>query len=77
MNPLISMYRAMMQDPNQFMQNMANNNQILGNPMARNALQMMQNGDGKGLEEMARNLCKERGMDADKVLQQFKNQLGI
>ena len=77
MNPLISMYRAMMQDPNQFMQNMANNNQIIGNPMARNALQMMQNGDGKGLEEMARNLCKERGMDADKVLQQFKNQLGI
>lgn len=77
MNPLISMYRAMMQNPNQFMQNMANNNQILGNPMARNALQMMQNGDSKGLEEMARNLCKERGMDADKVLQQFKNQLGI
>ena len=27
MNPLISMYRAMMQNPNQFMQNMANNNQ--------------------------------------------------
>lgn len=77
MNPLISMYRAMMQNPNQFMQNMANNNQILGNPMARNALQMMQNGDSKGLEEMARNLCKERGMDADKVLQQFKNQLCI
>ncbi|MBO7713949.1 MAG: hypothetical protein J6S85_10295 [Methanobrevibacter sp.] len=77
MNPLISMYRAMMQNPNQFMQNMANNNQILGNPMARNVLQMMQNGDSKGLEEMARNLCKERGMDADKVLQQFKNQLGI
>ena len=77
MNPLISMYRAMMQNPNQFMQNMANNNQILGNPMARNALQMMQNGDSKGLEEMARNLCKERGRDADKVLQQFKNQLGI
>lgn len=77
MNPLISMYRAMMQNPNQFMQNMANNNQILGNPMARNVLQMMQNGDSKGIEEMARNLCKERGMDADKVLQQFKNQLGI
>ena len=77
MNPLISMYRAMMQNPNQFMQNMANNNQILGNPMARNVLQMMQNGDSKGIEEMARNLCKERGMDADKVLQQLKNQLGI
>lgn len=77
MNPLLSMYQALSKNPQQFMKNMANNNMITGNPMAMNTLKMMQNGDAKGLEQMARNLCKERGVDADQMLEQMKRQLGI
>jgi hypothetical protein len=77
MNPLMSMYQAMANNPNQFLQSMMSNNKIMQNPMAKNALQMMQNGDSKGIEQMARNLCRERGIDADQMLQQMKNQLGI
>lgn len=47
------------------------------NPMARNAMQMAQNGDSKGIEQMARNLCKEKGIDADKAFESFKSQLGM
>ncbi|MCR5254613.1 MAG: hypothetical protein K6D96_01655 [Acetatifactor sp.] len=66
-----------MSNPNQFLQGLMSNNQIANNPMARNAIQMMQNKDEKGLEQMARNLCKERGVDVDKLVQQFRNQLGL
>lgn len=73
----VNMYRALMSNPNQFLQGLMSNNQIANNPMARNAIQMMQNKDEKGLEQMARNLCKERGVDVDKLVQQFRNQLGL
>ncbi len=73
----LNMYRALMSNPNQFLQGLMSNNQIANNPMARNAIQMMQNKDEKGLEQMARNLCKERGVDVDKLVQQFRNQLGL
>ena len=74
---VVNMYRALMSNPNQFLQGLMSNNQIANNPMARNAIQMMQNKDEKGLEQMARNLCKERGVDVDKLVQQFRNQLGL
>lgn len=45
--------------------------------MARNAMQMAQKGDSKGIEQMARNLCKEKGIDADKAFESFKSQLGM
>ncbi len=77
MNPLVSMYQTMMGNPNQFIQNMMANNNIMNNPMAKNALQMMQSGDGQGLHDMAVNMCKERGIDADKAMQHLKQQLGI
>lgn len=53
------------------------NNSVMSNPMARNAMQMAQKGDSKGIEQMARNLCKEKGIDADKAFESFKSQLGM
>ena len=47
------------------------------NPIARNAIQMAQKGDSKGIEQMARNLCKENGVDADKAFESIKSQLGM
>ena len=47
------------------------------NPVLGNALDMAQKGDSKGLEELARNLCKTNGVDADEAVKQLKSQFGI
>ena len=53
-------------------------NKVLGNnPIASNLVGMINNKDQKGIEEMARNLAKERGMDADKMYNQIKSQFGM
>ena len=45
--------------------------------MAKNAIDMMQNGDVKGVEQMARNLCKEKGVNPDEIMQQMKDKFGM
>lgn len=64
-------------NPQQFLQSMMSNSQVMGNPMAKNAVDMMQNGDVSGVEQMARNLCKEKGLDPDDVMKQMKNKFGM
>jgi hypothetical protein len=63
--------------PQQFIQQMMGNNQIMSNPMVKNAVGMAQNGDLQGVEQMARNLCKEKGIDFDKAFSDFKNQFPL
>ena len=58
MNP-INIFQMMKSGPQQFIQQMMGNNQIMNNPMVKNAVGMAQNGDLQGVEQMARNLCKE------------------
>ena len=60
-------------NPQQFIQQIMGNNQIMSNPMAKNVIDMAQNGNMQGIEQMARNLCKEKGLDADQVMQQRKS----
>ena len=72
MNPM-QMLQGM-RNPQQFLQQMMGNSIVMKNPMARNAMQMAQKGDSKGIEQMARNLCKEKGIDFDKSFSDFKNQ---
>ena len=72
MNPM-QMLQGM-RNPQQFLQQMMGNSIVMKNPMARNAMQMAKNGDSKGIEQMARNLCKEKGIDFDKSFSDFKNQ---
>lgn len=74
MNPM-QMLQGM-KNPQQFLQQMMGNNSVMSNPMARNAMQMAQNGDSKGIEQMARNLCKEKGLNADDVFNQIKSRFG-
>ena len=76
MNPmqLIQMMRG--GNPQQFLQQMMGNNQIMSNPIIKNALGMVQSGNMKGVEELARNLCKEKGLNADDVFNQIKSRLG-
>lgn len=75
MNPMNLM--QMFQKPQQFMQNIMGNNQIMSNPMAKNAVELMQKGDAQGVEQMARNLCKEKGLNADEVMQQIKSKFNL
>ena len=60
-------------NPQQFIQQIMGNNQIMSNPMAKNVIDMAQNGNMQGIEQMARNLFKEKGLDADQVMQQIKS----
>ena len=65
-----------MKNPQAFIQQMMNNSQIMQNPMAKNAMEMAQNGNMQGIEQMARNLCKEKGLNADDVFNQIKIRFG-
>lgn len=61
-------------NPKQIVMRMMNDPQIANNPMARNMVEMAKNGNLKGIEEMGRNIAKERGVDFDKAFSDFKNQ---
>lgn len=45
------------------------------NPILQNANILAQNGDIKALEQLARNLSQQRGLDFDTEFANFKNQL--
>lgn len=75
MNP-INIFQMMKAGPQQFIHQMMGNNQIMSNPIMKNALGMVQSGNMKGVEELARNLCKEKGIQADDVFSQIKSRFG-
>lgn len=75
MNP-INVFRMMKAGPQQFIQQMMGNNQMMSNPIMKNALGMVQSGNMRGVEQMARNLCKEKGLNADEVFNQVKGRFG-
>ena len=76
MNP-INIFQMMKAGPQQFIQQMIGNNQIMSNPIIKNALGMAQSGNSKGIEQMARNLCKEKGINPDDVMKQIRGNFGI
>lgn len=76
MNNPLSFIQAM-RNPQAFMQNVAQNSQLMQNPLAKNAMEMFQKGDSKGLQEMAENLCKERGTTTDDVKSMIMKQMGM
>nr|DAD72716.1 MAG TPA: SWI/SNF complex subunit SMARCC1, SWI/SNF-related, TRANSCRIPTION [Siphoviridae sp. ct7EW56] len=63
--------------PQQFLQSMIGNRQVMRNPMAKNAIGMAQSGDTKGIEQMARNLCREKGINPDEMINQIKSRMGM
>ena len=66
-----------MRNPQAFMQQMTENSQVMQNPMAKNAMEMYQKGDTKGLQTMAENLAKERGTTVDDIKRQIMAQFGM
>ena len=45
----------------------------INNPILNNVMTMAQNGNTKGVETFARNICKQRGLDFDTEFNKFKN----
>lgn len=54
---------------------MMNLNQLMNfNPVFVQAMKMAQGKNSQELEQIARNICKERGLDYDQMFSQFKQQ---
>ena len=52
-------------------------NQMSNSPMGQNLLSLAKNNQTQGIEQIARNICQQRGMDYDTAFNSFKNNLGI
>ena len=76
MNNMFQLLNAL-KNPQAFMNQMKNNSQMMQNPMIRNAMDMYQRGDSKGLQNMAENLCRERGISPQEFQESLKKQLGF
>ena len=48
-----------------------------GSPLGKNLLNLARNGQTSEIEKIARNLCKERGMDFDQEFMKFRQMFGI
>ena len=70
MNPI--QFLKGIKNPQQFVMNMLGQNQ---NPMATQLMQMVKTGNTNQIEQFARNICKERGMDFDKSFSEFMKQI--
>lgn len=58
--------------PKGIVKNMAQNN-----PMLKNLIDMAEKGDNQSVENFARNLLKERGLDLDTEMSKMKKTLNI
>lgn len=47
----------------------------INNPILSNVIDMAQKGDTAGVENFARNICKQKGIDFDTEFDKFKNTL--
>lgn len=61
-------------NPQTFLFNMIKQ-QSGNNPIMNNVMNMVQNGDSKGVEIIARNICRERGINPDEMINNLKNQM--
>lgn len=62
-------------NPNQMMTQMMNQ-QLSGNPLFQRAQEMARGKSPQELEQVARNLCQQRGIDLDSAMNQFKQMMG-
>jgi hypothetical protein len=75
LNPVL--LTQMMRNPQAFMQQIMNNNQIMQNPIGKNAIELARKGDIQGLNSLAENLCKERGTTFEEMKSKFRSQFNL
>ena len=71
MNNAVGLARIF-RNPEPFMRQIMQSPQFQNNPMAQNVIEMKNKNDVQGLTEMAKNVCKEKGIDFDDLLSQLK-----
>lgn len=76
MNNMGMLFQAV-KNPQQFIQQMMGNSQAMQNPMIKNAIEMYQKGDKDGINQLAQNLCREKGVDMNEAIRQIKSQFGM
>lgn len=64
------------QNPQQIVMNMLQE-RMSQTPMGQNLIALAQNNQTAQIEQIARNICNQRGIDFDKEFNSFKNSLGI
>ena len=64
------------QNPQQLMLSVLEN-QMKGTPMGNNLLRLARENRTAEIEQIARNLYNQRGLDFDREFSEFKNTLGI
>ena len=64
------------QNPQQLMLNILEG-QAASNPMSANLLDLAKNGKTADIEQIVRNISKQRGIDFDKEFTAFKQMLGV
>ena len=64
------------QNPQQIVMNMLQE-RMSQTPMGQNLITLAQNNQTEQIEQIARNICNQRGIDFDKEFNSFKDSLGI
>ena len=64
-------------NPNFILQQVMKNPNIANNQLAQNAIQMYQQGDTQGINEMMNNLCNEKGITKDNVMKQLQGMFNM
>lgn len=73
----VAMLMQVVKNPQQFIQQMMGNSKAMQNPMIKNAIEMYQKGDKDGVNQLAQNLCKEKGISYTDAINQIKSQFGM
>lgn len=63
-------------NPQQLLMNILQG-QMGNTPFGQNLLKLAQNNQTKDIEQIARNVCQQRGVDFDKEFDAFRKQYGI
>ena len=64
-------------NPQEIVMNMLRDNVSNGNPVVANLINLIQTGDTQEIENVVRNIAKERGIDFDKEFNSFKQMFGL
>lgn len=75
LNPVL--LTQIMRNPQAYITQVMNSGQFNNNPIGRNAIEMYQKGDIQGLNQLADNLCKEKGTTLDEMKMKIKSQFNI
>ena len=63
-------------NPQQLLMNVLET-QMSNTPMGQNLLNLAKGNQTQGIEQIARNICQQRGLDYDTAFNTFRNNLGF